>query len=397
MKSNDLRVNALVGTGHFMSHFYQLCLPPLFVVWQSEFHVGFAELGLSTALMMGTAAILQTPAGFLVDRYGARPFLIGGAFLMSIGICSMALATSYWQLVLLSFISGVGNAVFHPCDYAILAGSIRTDRIGRSFAFHSFSGNAGFAAAPPAITLLLACMSWRNTLLAVGAVGLLVVALLVLQSSVLHEQSNTARARVKLTFAGLLFDRTLALFFMFYLLGAMASGGIQAWAITILHQFKGLTLAAAAGALAAYMIGNSVGVFLGGYVADRGTRYLGSFVAASTALSAAAIVTLNVMPAGGVWAAGLLLASGTALGASRTPRDVMLKEVSPPGQLGKVFGFVSAGLPLGSALTPVPFGYLIDHGWASAVFVLAACFLLASIACMGTARVSHEVMAPVQP
>ena len=45
----------------------------------------------------------------------------------------------------------------------------------------------------------------------------------------------------------------------------------------------------------------------------------------------------------------LMFASGLALGASRTPRDVMLKDASPPGQIGKVFGFVSAGLPLGGA------------------------------------------------
>ena len=42
------------------------------------------------------------------------------------------------------------------------------------------------------------------------------------------------------------------------------------------------------------------------------------------------------------------LAAAMALGASRTPRDVMVKDAAPPGQIGKVFGFVSAGL-LGSA------------------------------------------------
>ena len=40
----------------------------------------------------------------------------------------------------------------------------------------------------------------------------------------------------------------------------------------------------------------------------------------------------------------------------------MVKDAAPPGQIGKVFGFVSAGLPLGQALTPVPFGFLIDMG-----------------------------------
>ena len=54
---------------------------------------------------------------------------------------------------------------------------------------------------------------------------------------------------------------------------------------------------------------------------------------------------------------------GLALGTSRTPRDVMLRDASPPGQIGKVFGFVSSGLPLGGAITPVPLGFLIDMGY----------------------------------
>jgi MFS family permease len=82
----------------------------------------------------------------------------------------------------------------------------------------------------------------------------------------------------------------------------------------------------------------------------------------------------------------VMFASGVALGASRTPRDVMLKDASPPGQIGKVFGFVSAGLPLGSALTPVPFGFLIDRGHPELILTLVAVLLVASLFCVGTAR-----------
>jgi predicted MFS family arabinose efflux permease len=84
----------------------------------------------------------------------------------------------------------------------------------------------------------------------------------------------------------------------------------------------------------------------------------------------------------------LMFASGLALGASRTPRDIMLKDAAPPGQIGKVFGFVSAGLPLGSALTPVPFGFLIDRGHPELILVFVAVLLLASLLCVGTARSS---------
>jgi MFS transporter, FSR family, fosmidomycin resistance protein len=390
MISRDARVNLLIGTGHFLSHFYQICLPPLFLVWQRQFDISFAELGLTVVLMTGTAAVLQTPLGFLVDRYGARPFLIGGALLMSLTIAMMAFATAFWQILALSLISGIGNAVFHPCDYAILAGSVRPDRMGRSFALHSFTGNLGFAVAPPTIAALLSVMDWRDVLLVVGSLGLPVVAAVIWQSSILRDQVRNHSTGRGMSMRELLLDRTLGLFFLFYFLGAMASGGVQAWLITVLHQVKGLDLAIASTALTAYMAGSGGGVLIGGWAADRSTRHLAVFVAGLTTFSALTMVLVQVLPMGSIAIIALMLASGIALGASRTPRDVMLKDAAPHGQIGKVFGFVSAGLPLGSAVTPVPFGFLIDHGHAGFVLILAAGFLLASLLCMGSAKASAK-------
>jgi MFS transporter, FSR family, fosmidomycin resistance protein len=381
--SQDARINLLIGTGHFLSHFYQMCLPPLFLVWQADFGVTFAELGVAVVVMTGTAAVLQTPVGFLVDRFGARLFLIGGTLLMSLSILMMGFATAFWQILALSFASGIGNAVFHPCDYAILSGSVRSERMGRSFALHSFTGNVGFAAAPPTIAILLTAMSWRDVLLVVGGLGLPLVFLVILQSTILRDQHRNEAVKKHMSLRELLLHRTLVLFFLFYFLGAMASGGLQAWSITVLHQVQGLDLALASTALTAYMIGSGGGVVIGGWIADRSTRRLGWFVASLTTLSAATILLVNFLPSTAMLTIALMLGSGVALGASRTPRDVMLKDVAPPGQIGKVFGFVSAGLPLGSAVTPIPFGLLIDHGGARYVFVLAAAFLFLSLACIG--------------
>jgi MFS family permease len=88
-----------------------------------------------------------------------------------------------------------------------------------------------------------------------------------------------------------------------------------------------------------------------------------------------------------------MFAAGLSMGASRTPRDVMLKDAAPPGQIGKVFGFVSSGLPLGSAITPVPFGFLIDRGHPELVLVLVAILLLGSLLCVGSARSSARTEA----
>src|SRR5579871_6047335 len=132
----DARVNLLIGTGHFLSHFYVLCMPPLFIAWQRYFDVSFAQLGLTVALMSGVTALLQTPVGFLVDKHGARPFLVGGTLIMTLAMAGMGFATAFWQILVLAVISGVGNSVIHPADYAILTGSVNKQRMGQSFALH---------------------------------------------------------------------------------------------------------------------------------------------------------------------------------------------------------------------------------------------------------------------
>jgi hypothetical protein len=153
----DARVNTLLGAGHFLSHFYQLCLPPLFIAWQQAFDVSFAELGLAMAVMAGAAAVMQTPMGFLVDRYGARPFLVGGTLLMTLSIAAMGFATAYWQIVGLASLSGVGNSVIHPADYAILSGSVDRAKLGRSFASTPLSAMSGLPPPRPQRRLSHCC------------------------------------------------------------------------------------------------------------------------------------------------------------------------------------------------------------------------------------------------
>jgi MFS transporter, FSR family, fosmidomycin resistance protein len=386
--SRTTRVNLLLGNGHFLSHFYSLCLPPLFLAWQTAFQVSFAELGLAVALMSGASAILQTPVGFLVDRYGARPFLIGGALLMSLCITTMGFTTSFWQILLLAPLSGMGNSVFHPCDYAILSGSVDKDRMGRAFALHTFSGNLGFAAAPPIMAVLAVTIGWRASLIMVGLLGVPVAISIVLQSGILKDQvrHEPAHAGPALSGRELLMSRTMLLFFAFFLLGSMAGAGVQSWLITVLHTVKGLTLEIASMTLTSYMAGSTIGVLVGGWFADTYKRHVLAFAVILTIASAILTLAVNWVPLSALLVIALMFASGLALGASRTPRDVMLKDAAPPGQIGKVFGFVSAGLPLGSAVTPVPFGFLIDRGHPELILVFVAVLLLASLLCVGTAR-----------
>jgi FSR family fosmidomycin resistance protein-like MFS transporter len=395
--SHDTRVNALIGTGHFLSHFYVLCLPPMFLFWKDEFGVSFGELGLAVALMSGTTAVLQTPVGFLVDKHGARRFLVGGTLLMTLAMAAMGLASAYWHILALAVVSGIGNSVIHPADYAILSGSISKERMGRSFAIHTFNGNLGFAVAPPVMIWLAALVGWRESLMLVGLLGIPLVLAILLQSRILNDQAQPLNQGPKAaegapSGGALLMTRPMLLFFTFFLLSSMAGGGVQSWLITVLHTVHGLDLASASSALTAYMVGATAGVLVGGYFADRLSNHL-LFASVAVVLAAGFVLVVGLVSMPGVVVIGMMLGGGIALGASRTPRDMMVRDASPPGQIGKVFGFVSAGLPLGGALTPVPFGWLIDHGRPDLVLVLVAGILVLSLFCAGSAQAAQKAAA----
>ena len=388
----DARIIALIGTGHFLSHFYMLCLPPLFLVWREEFGVSYAELGLTVALMSGTTALLQTPVGFAVDRYGARPFLVGGTLIMALSISAMAFAPGVWALWLLAILSGVGNSVIHPADYAILAGSIRQERMGRAFAMHTFTGNLGFALAPPIVALLLLVMGWREALLLLGLLGVPVVGAILLQSRILKDQAKPKTAdEAGPSGRELLLSRPMLLFFTFFLLSAAAGSGIQAFVITVLGKLWATPIATASMVLTGYMAGATGGTLVGGWFVDRakGGGLMG-FMTILTLFAMAMFLVLGLVALPEIALPGVGLLAGLAMGASRTPRDVMLKDACPPGQIGKVFGFVSSGLPLGGAITPVPLGFLIDMGYPVLVLPVVAVLLGLSLLCAGGARASSK-------
>lgn len=387
-RRHDLRIVGLIGMGHFLSHFYMLCLPPLFLAWRQEFDVSYATLGLAVALMSGTTALLQTPVGFLVDKHGARPFLVGGTLLMALSIAAMAAAPSFWVILPLAILSGVGNSVIHPADYAIMAGSISKPFMGRAFALHTFTGNVGFALGPVVMGVLLeaAGISWRWALLLVGLLGVPVVLAILLQSRILRDQARPARDAAEPSGRALLLSRPMLLFFGFFLLSAMAGSGVQAWLVPVLGKLWGMPLLAASAALTGYTVGATAGTLVGGWMADALKRGLLGAVVALTLAAMALLLLPGLLPLPEVLVVASVFLGGLALGTSRTPRDVMLRDASPPGQVGKVFGFVSSGLPLGSAITPVPLGFLIDMGYPWLVLPVVAALLGLSLLCAGGAQ-----------
>ena len=89
--ASETRVLSLIGVGHFLSHFYILCIPPMLPLLAREFDVGFAMLGAAIAGYACLGGILQATVGSLIDRFGARQVLAAGLGLNAAAIAAMGL------------------------------------------------------------------------------------------------------------------------------------------------------------------------------------------------------------------------------------------------------------------------------------------------------------------
>ncbi|MFO1350347.1 MAG: MFS transporter [Gammaproteobacteria bacterium] len=376
--NQDLKVIGLIGTGHFFSHVYMLLLPPLFPLLREVYGVGFTELGFALTVFSLATGLTQAPVGFLVDHYGARTLLIGGIFLEALAIALIGVFPYYGALLACLALAGLANAVYHPADYSILNASVAPERMGRAFSLHTFAGFLGNALAPMTILTLTAVGGWRLGLITCGAAGAIVALLLALNSAVLHDVSKSARGAASSHERGswqLLFKAPILMGMLFFVCIAIIGQGINGFSVAALHALYDAPLTDAGKILTAYVFASPIGVLVGGWIADRYHRHdvvaALCFIVSGIAILAVAALDLPLTMIAALFALG-----GFAIGLVAPSRDMLVRAVTPPGQFGKVFGFVSTGFNIGGIIAPPIFGYLLDHGdpkllfWAVGVMSL---------------------------
>ena len=375
--SSDLSVILLIGAGHFSSHVLQLALPPLFPILHGEFGIGFTQLGLIVTLFYVASGLGQAAAGFLVDRYGAYRLLIGGLVLLSAAIALAGLAGSYWLLLVLAPIAGLGNSVFHPADLAILSHRVSEGRLGRAYAVHGISGSLGYAASPLLITFIAASASWRIALIAVGCGGLAVAATLFANRDLLaYRQAPAARplgaAPRRARYLDVIGAPVVLMAFGYFALTAFAGTGMQTFSITALASGYGLALSTATLGLTCYLVGGATGIMLGGILADRTQQH---HRVAMTGITVASLLMFLIAGSSaiGIYVVPVMALAGMANGITGPSRDVLIRRAAMGIGTGSVFGFVYSGFDFGSSIAPLLFGMLLDHQAPHAVFLTIAC------------------------
>ena len=388
VRRNSARAVAVVSTAHFASHFYMLLLPPLFPLLRDVYGVGFTELGFAISVFSTVTAFTQVPVGFAVDRFGAHRILVAGLLLQAAAFALIGFVPAYGALVALMAVAGLANAVYHPADYSLLNASVDPRRMGRAFSFHTAAGTLGYAVGPVTMVFLMSLTDWRTALVICAAGGGGIGLLVALNARFLKERVGpeatdsdlgTSSVGSGATGVRLLLSAPIVLGLLFFFGLSVAGHGIHSFSVSALHIIHDAPIAKAATVLSAYLFASPVGVLAGGWVADRIKRRHDAFAATCFVVIAACIGAVAVfrlpLAATGV----LFAAAGLFSGMVSPSRDMLIRSMSPPGEIAKVFGFVSTGFNLGGIAAPVMFGYLLDRSDPGIVFWVVAGVSLVSV------------------
>jgi len=171
MDSNERRILAFTGLGHFFTHFTMLLFPPLVTTIARDLGMELDEVFSVSFLMYLLYGICAIPWGFLADRWDPRFALALGIIVAGIGLIGAGLVRNPLMLSLSLAIVGIGNSAYHPTGLALLSKGMRVR--GRGLALNGVFGNLGIALAPFSAGILGWVVGWKMTFILFGVVGIL--------------------------------------------------------------------------------------------------------------------------------------------------------------------------------------------------------------------------------
>jgi MFS family permease len=153
---------------------------------------------------------------------------------------------------------------------------------------------------------------------------------------------------------------------------------VQTYSASILKAVHAVSLQAATLTLTAYMLFGALGMLVGGFVATR-TAHSDRVVAWAMGVGAGLLLLCATGVLGAQGTMAVLALTGFAVGIGGPSRDMMIRKATPKGATGRVYGTVYSGLDAGFALSPLLFGWFMDHGWYALTLSGAALVLLLSV------------------
>ncbi len=363
---------------HFVHDGFSDVLYLLLPLWQAEFGLSLAQVGVLKAFYSGAMAAAQAPAGFLAERLGERVLLVVGTAVTALSFMAMGLAGGIAALALVLMLAGAGSATQHPLSSSLVSKAYEDGPRRAALGIYNFTGDLGKAAVPPLMALIIIAWHWRWGTAAYGLVGLATAACLffVLKRLAVGapETAHPAPSRGSATSHGWgIRDRRG--YTLLSLVGIIDGASRTAFLtfFPFLLVGKGAGVETLGLALALVFGGGAAGKFLCGLLAER----IGIIrtILLTELLTVAGILVLIPFPL----AASLFLLPLVGIGLNGTSSVLYatIADFVVPERLSRGFGlFYTLGSAAG-ALSPAAFGLLSDQaGVPTTLAAVAASILL---------------------
>jgi MFS family permease len=173
-KSEERRAIGVASGAHALHDGYTDLIYVMLPVWQAEFGLGYAVLGLLRTCYSGTMAALQIPAGILSERLGVPLVLAAGTALAGLAYLLAGASVGLATLVIALLIGGAGSSVQHPLASTLVARAFAGPRSMKALGTYNFAGDIGKMTVPALASLMLVALPWQPTLAILGVIGLVV-------------------------------------------------------------------------------------------------------------------------------------------------------------------------------------------------------------------------------
>lgn len=373
VKQDEHRALGVACGAHALHDGYTDLVYVMLPIWQGEFGLGFAALGLMKTMFSGTLASFQIPAGFLAERVGTAAVLALGTALAGLGYVFAGLSSGVVTLVIALVIGGLGASTQHPLASSLIAHAFSGTRSLKALGTYNFAGDIGKMTVPAAAALLIVVLPWRQVLMLLGALGAIAaIAIFIMiprygdgaATQKKNDSARPGRAVPAYAFPLLLsvgvIDSATRMAFLTFLPFVLTAKGASLPTVGL-----ALTLVFAGGAA-----GKLVCAFIGARIGAVATVWLTELV---TALGIVALLPLPLEAA-----MILLPIVGIALNGTSSVLYGSVPDLVEPQRRQRAFGIFYTGTIGAGAVSPAIYGLLGDAvGVPAALVVVAASVLVA--------------------
>jgi len=115
----------------------------LLPLWQAQFALSYAAIGLLRALYTGVMAGFQVPAAKLAQRTGGARMLAGGTAVAAVAYLLLGASSSVALLAVALVLGGIGSSTQHPIASSLVAAAYEGPRSRGALGTYNFAGDLG--------------------------------------------------------------------------------------------------------------------------------------------------------------------------------------------------------------------------------------------------------------